>query len=97
MTASVKFVTEQKVDVLKVPNPALRFRPPGAAGSMTPVVWILGPDGPPVAVPVTLGITDGTSTEIVGGDLRAGSAVLVGVESEVPPAVPTVRGPGFRL
>jgi HlyD family secretion protein len=96
MTASVKFVTDQKVDVLKVPNPALRFRPPGVPGSATPVVWILGDDGRPVAVPVTLGITDGTATEIVSGDLDAGRAVLVGVESGALP-VPAVRGPGFRL
>ena len=96
MTASVRFVTEQKVDVLKIPNPALRFRPPGAPGSTTPVVWVLGADGLPVAVPITLGITDGTSTEVVGGDLDAGRAVLVGVESGALPA-PTLRGPGFRL
>jgi HlyD family secretion protein len=96
MTASVKFVTDQKVDVLKVPNPALRFRPSGVPGSATPVVWILGDDGRPVAVPVTLGITDGTATEIVSGDLDAGRAVLVGVESGALP-VPAVRGPGFRL
>jgi HlyD family secretion protein len=96
MTASVKFVTDQKVDVLKVPNPALRFRPAGVPGSTTPVVWILEADGRPVAVPVALGITDGTATEIVSGDLDVGRAVLVGVESGAPP-VPAVHGPGFRL
>ena len=34
MTANVKFVTAQKRDVLKVPNAALRFRPPGATPSV---------------------------------------------------------------
>jgi HlyD family secretion protein len=95
MTASVRFVTEQKVDVLKVPNTALRFRPPGTPGSTTPVVWILGRDGRPVAAPVTLGISDGASTEIVRGDLEVGQAVLVGLESAAPPT--TTPGPGFRL
>jgi len=121
MTASVRFVTAQKPDVLKVPNTALRFRPPGVAtapaesmpgsaaqparppaekragaGSTAGVVWVLGPDGRPVAVPVTLGITDGTSTEIVRGDLEAGQAVLIGLESSAAPTT-TIRGPGFRL
>ena len=95
MTASVRFVTERKVDVLKVPNTALRFRPPGAPGSTVPVVWILGRDGRPVAAPVMLGITDGTSTEIVRGDLEAGQAVLIGLESAAPAT--TIPGPGFRL
>jgi HlyD family secretion protein len=95
MTASVRFVTEQNVDVLKVPNTALRFRPPGAPGSTTPVVWILGRDGRPIAARVTLGITDGTSTEIVRGDLEAGQAVLIGLESAAPTT--TIPGPGFRL
>jgi HlyD family secretion protein len=96
MTASVRFVTEQKTDVLKVPNSTLRFRPPGAPGSTTPVAWILGRDGRPVAVPITLGISDGTSTEIVRGDLQAGQAVLIGLESAAP-ATTTPRGPGLRL
>lgn len=95
MTASVRFVTEQKDDVLKVPNAALRFRPPGAPGSTTPVVWVLGADGRPAAVPVTLGITDGTSTEIVRGDVQAGQIVLIGLGSAAPTT--TAPGPGFRL
>jgi HlyD family secretion protein len=96
MTASVRFVTEQRAGVLKVPNTALRFRPPGVPGSTTPVVWVRGSDGRPAAVPVKLGITDGTSTEIVSGDLEAGRAVLVGVEAGAQPPR-TVPGPGFRL
>jgi HlyD family secretion protein len=95
MTASVRFVTEQKADVLKVPNTALRFRPPGAPGSTTPVVWLLGRDGRPVAVPVTLGITDGTSTEIVRGDVQAGQAILIGLEAAAPATA--APGRGFRL
>src|SRR5207249_4789047 len=33
MTANVKLVTAEKPSVLKVPNAALRFRPPGAEGA----------------------------------------------------------------
>ena len=118
MTASVRFVTAQKPDVLKVPNAALRFRPPDAAASAPPGavaperppadkapgarasvvgrVWVVGPENRPIPIPVTLGITDGTWTEVVGGELRVGQAVLVGLEAE--PAVTTSpRGPGLRL
>jgi hypothetical protein len=51
-------MTEQK-DILKIPNTALRFRPPVPRARRTPVVWILGRDGGPVAVRVTLGIPTG--------------------------------------
>jgi HlyD family secretion protein len=83
------------VDVLRIPNTALRFRPPGAPGSTTPVVWILGRDGRPVAIRVTLGISDGAATEIVRGDLEVGQAVLIGLESSAPTT--TMPGPGLRL
>jgi HlyD family secretion protein len=117
MTANVRFVTARRADVLKVPNVALRFRPPdvaeppadGARGA-TPSprrpsaekrpgagrVWVLGRDGRPVAVPVALGITDGTSTEIVRGDLAVGQAVLIGLEAE-PAATPLGTGPRVRF
>ena len=122
MTANVRFVTAQRADVLRVPNTALRFRPPGVNGSATEglpssggpgrpssekrpsgtdspggLVWVLGRDGHPAPVPVTLGITDGTSTEIVAGDLSAGQAVVVGVEAGAPAATPPPAGPRLRI
>jgi HlyD family secretion protein len=49
-------------------------------------VWIAGPDGKPQAVQVTLGITDGTSTEVLRGDVKEGQEVIVGfVGSAGPP------------
>jgi len=39
-------------------------------------VWVLR-DGRPVAVPVTVGATDGTMTEIVSGEIQAGMPVIV--------------------
>jgi HlyD family secretion protein len=122
MTANVRFVTAQKPDVLRVPNTALRFRPPGvgasavegtsgstaqparpaaekrpgAAGSSEGLVWVLGRDGRPAPVQVTLGITDGTSTEVLRGDLSVGQAVLIGLESGSP-ATPTGPEPRLRL
>ncbi len=41
-------------------------------------LWIFGPDGKPKAVAVRLGITDGTSTEVVSGELQEGQEVLAG-------------------
>jgi len=59
-------------------------------------VWILGRDQRPVAVRVTTGITDGTSTEIVRGDLSAGQAVIIGVDAGEA-GLPATSRPGPRL
>jgi len=40
-------------------------------------VWILSPEGKPVSVSIVLGITDGTFSEVVAGDLREGMEVIV--------------------
>ena len=90
MTATVRIVTAEKADLLKVPNAALRFRPRGSAGTATPrpvaadasggtpgVVWLLDRDGP-VAVGVQTGASDDSAHEIVSGDLREGQQVIVG-------------------
>jgi len=53
-------------------------RRPAAAGASTASarqVWVLR-DGTPVQVQVTPGISDGHMTEITGGDLQAGMAVI---------------------
>lgn len=49
MTANVRIVTAQKDDVLKVPNAALRFRPPAPAGEEAGSAIKLRPAGPPDA------------------------------------------------
>lgn len=58
------------------------MRPPGRASSSAaqrPLrVWVLR-DGRPVEVAVRTGATDGIMTEIVGGDLEAGTEVIVDV------------------
>ncbi|ACL66503.1 efflux transporter, RND family, MFP subunit [Anaeromyxobacter dehalogenans 2CP-1] len=114
MTATVTFVYAQRDDVLRVPNAALRFRPPpglkrpvqgaqaqeaaapagqGARAAARPdrsggdgararpeggrTVWVLrGEARDPVPVAVQTGITDGSATELVSGDLREGDAVV---------------------
>jgi HlyD family secretion protein len=41
-------------------------------------VWVLGDDGKPTPVNIMVGITDGSFTEIVRGDLQAGQQVIMG-------------------
>jgi HlyD family secretion protein len=40
-------------------------------------VWILSPERKPTPVSIVLGITDGTSSEVMAGDLREGEEVIV--------------------
>ncbi|MBL8377880.1 MAG: HlyD family secretion protein [Burkholderiales bacterium] len=54
-------------------------------------VWVAGADGKPQAVQVRLGLTDGTTTELIGSDLKEGQEVLVGVQ--LPPGKPAAAAP----
>ena len=49
-----------------------------AARSIPGRVWTQGPDGKLQAVQVMLGISDGSSTEVVSGELKDGQEVVVG-------------------
>ena len=61
-----------------------RGTPPPKAGSSdsTPKVWVLK-DGEPSEILVTPGITDGRVTEITGGDLVAGTPLVIGIKPVV--------------
>jgi HlyD family secretion protein len=41
-------------------------------------VYVMGNDGAPIAVALRLGVTDGSYTEVLAGDLREGTGVVVG-------------------
>ena len=117
MTANVRIVTDQKDGVLKVPNAALRFRPPGldteqrerpgagpgtgprlaggpgaafgqagrdggGRGGTRARVWVPDPGGKPKAVPIQVGISDGTFTEVAGGNLTEQQQVIVGLGAD---------------
>ena len=45
-------------------------------------VWVSENGAPPRAVPVRIGVSDGSVTEIVSGDLASGQAVVVGLERQ---------------
>ena len=41
-------------------------------------IWVLGPDGKPQPRRIKVGLTDGTSTEVVEGDIHEGDTVVTG-------------------
>jgi HlyD family secretion protein len=135
MTADLTITIDERRDVLKMPNAALRFTPQlteeqraqrraarnqagqagdgagrrqaqnaeggdGGAGDAprgearrggdvtppsSPVlagqtrrVWVLGPDGQPQPRRIKVGLSDGSATEVVEGELREGDVVITG-------------------
>ena len=88
MTASTEIVIDQRENVLRVPDQALRYMPGGRAatgGDSKPTggrrrVFVLR-DDKPVEVPVTTGLDDGNFTEIVKGDLQPGDPVITAERS----------------
>jgi HlyD family secretion protein len=124
MTANLQIVTDERDDVLRIPNAALRFRPTRPVASAAPApdqgsgrrmrdasarqtadegtgsrVYRVGSDGAPQAVSVRLGVTDGTYTEMLKGDLKPGDGLIIGGSRGTaagdggPPASPRPRPP----
>jgi HlyD family secretion protein len=63
-------------------------------------VWVIGPDGKPAAVALTLGLSDGAATEVLRGEINEGQDVIVGVAgaSRSGGGQPTPQGaPRLRL
>jgi len=119
MTSNLTFTIDERNNVLKVPNGALRFTPQDATGQrsgngngqgrrqpsatrgdasqggsrgdaqfarptdpvlagQTRIVWVLGQDGKPDRRRIKVGLTDGTATEVVEGNLVEGEMVITG-------------------
>jgi HlyD family secretion protein len=87
MTATTRIVVDERADVLRAPDQALRYVPGGLVGvpaAQTPPdgsgglrVWVLR-DKSPTPVIVVPGLDDDSYTEIVKGDLHAGDEIIVG-------------------
>jgi len=91
MTANTSFVAAQKDDVVRLRNAALRFepdaqlltrigvKPPAKSNSLqdpnAKELWVLR-DGKPVPIAVSVGVTDGTFSELVQGDVHPGDLVI---------------------
>ena len=107
MTANARILTEERRDVLIVPNEALRFRPTQADGSPVKIDVRAREEGPgipgrlwrldeksqaAVAIPVRLGVSDGKVTQILKGEISAGSEIILGLADESNRR----KGPGAR-
>ena len=82
---------EQKKRYEEMAGEAQLVRAGGGGGSGR--VWIIGEDGSPKAVTVRLGLTDGSMTEIVSGDVREGSEVIVGQQTSTGAKPSGIPGP----
>jgi HlyD family secretion protein len=85
MTANARIITAEQKNVLQVPLQALGFSPNGGDKSdkaehwhadHTASLWVL--DGRALReIQVVRGIDDGTSVEILGGDLKPGDQIII--------------------
>jgi HlyD family secretion protein len=76
MTASTQIIVDQRRDVLRVPDQAVRYAAAGTAAGQSRLYLLRG--GQVVTVPVVFGLDDDSSTEIVSGDVTAGDQVIIG-------------------
>ena len=146
MTANLVITIDERNNVLKVPNAALRFSPQdradrgarsgqrqgrqggsangrgdnsaqlggnnqqGAGGErrfapptapvvagQTRIVWVMGADGKLQRRRITVGLSDGSATEVVDGDLREGELVVTGQTQTASTRTSTTQtaAPGF--
>lgn len=84
MTANVSFLTDEKKNILKIPNVALRFKMPNTASSKEQGVWVLR-GGKPVRVSIKTGISDREWTEIVEGEIKEEEEVIVEIKTSKGP------------
>jgi HlyD family secretion protein len=90
MTANVKILVDQRPNVLRVLNAALRYHPAsetpapaaapkraGRAAAPEQAVSVMDPNNKQQRVKLTTGQTDGTYTEVTGGDLKDGDRVII--------------------
>jgi HlyD family secretion protein len=78
MTAASRIVVDQRNDVIRVPNQALRYVPKSLAGAVRSdhaQVWVLR-DEQPTSIPVAVGLDDDSFTEIVSGEVKPGDLVI---------------------
>jgi len=82
---------EQKQRYAETAGEAQSARASGGGGSGR--IWIVGADGKAKPVEVRLGLTDGSMTEIVSGDIKEGQEVITGQQT----AAKASGMPGPRL
>jgi HlyD family secretion protein len=85
MTANITFEVGKAEAVVRIPNAALRFTPfppdpmqsmQGRRGPKVPQVWVLE-KGEPKPVDVKIGMSDGANTQLVSGEIKENTPVIV--------------------
>jgi HlyD family secretion protein len=96
LTAATRIIVDQRGEVLRVANQALRYIPTGTAirESDQARVWVLR-DGRPVPVQVATGLDDDNYTEIAQGDLKRGDMVIVAEQRDSANLRSSVSRPRF--
>jgi HlyD family secretion protein len=107
MTATVAVEIARRDDVVRLPNAALRFNPTAetfsALGQSAPSlatdrtqkrVWSYE-EGQLVPATVSLGVSDGQTTELVRGDVAPGSALVTNVSTTAAPTRVAAAGGMF--
>ena len=74
----------------------MRETRPGAQTGTAGRVFVLGGDGKPAPVALRLGVTDGSTTEVLGGELTDGAAVITGGGPKPQTAQPQETSPAQR-
>jgi HlyD family secretion protein len=81
------------------PGKKIKFAAPKRAVQRPGVVFVLDPEQKPQPRKVLLGITDGSATEVISGDIKPGDAVIIGdstqgAQTQTAPTAPPFF-PGF--
>ncbi|MEK6643698.1 MAG: efflux RND transporter periplasmic adaptor subunit [Planctomycetota bacterium] len=107
MTANITFEVGKAEAVVRIPNAALRFTPfppdpmqamQGRRGPKVPQVWVLE-KGEPKPVDVKVGMSDGANTQLVSGEIKESTPVIVerswkGRMNQKPDVSQAMRMPG---
>jgi HlyD family secretion protein len=72
-SASIPLAPGQKWN----PNDKIHFRAPAQHAPRPGVVWVMGPDKKPQSRDVSIGISDGSASEVVSGDLKEADVVII--------------------
>jgi HlyD family secretion protein len=59
------------------PNDKIHFRAPAQHAPRPAVIWVLGPDKKPQSRDISVGISDGSSSEVASGDLKEAELVII--------------------
>ena len=93
MTATLTIYTQEKPNVLIVPNEAMRFSPSFNKKTYDNTgVWKLQKGQGPQRVDVQIGIIATKNTEIIGGDLQEGDRIIVGENNLKSSGTPAMMG-----